>query len=406
MIALPFHGLRPRTEIAPKLHVPPYDVVNAGDVKAHTAGNPVSFFHVTRSDAEMPEVDEHSEAVYRKARENLLAMVEKGDLVREEKPAYYFLSQTWQGRTQRGLYARVSCEEYLSNDIKKHELTRKDKEKDRTDHIGTVGADTGPVFLAFRDRAGYSDLIQAAEKLPVTYRLTDENNVQIELTAITDAALVSHIEHFFQTVPAFYIADGHHRAASAINVYKEKGKNAGGFAYFMAVLFPASELAILPYNRAVNDLNGLSEKDFLSRIASDFTVEETSAETPSRRGEFIMFMPGKRMKLTPKAGKVDMNDPIASLDVAVLQSLLLSPVLGIEDPRTSTRIRFVGGIKGPGELKRQVENKEAAVAFAMYPVSMDELFAVSDAGKIMPPKSTWFEPKLRDGLATYWAEKE
>lgn len=402
MTVKPFRGVRPDKRFAAILNVPPYDVVDAQEVQKSASNNNYSYFHITRAEVDLPGLkDEHSEAVYKKARENFLRFISDGVLKTDEKPCYYMLAQTWEGRTQNGIYAAVSCEEYDRGLIKKHELTRKDKEQDRTNHIRTVGADTGPVFLAFENTPDYAAIKDAVQINDPEYDITDENGVQNRLWVVSDAATVDQIEKYFQSIPALYIADGHHRAASAGNVWREGGKSLPGCDYFMAVIFPSSELQILPYNRVVTDLNGLSEAAFIDQIKTKFSIKETGQLLPEGKGEIIMYLAKKLYSLTPKTGTFNTADPQEALDVSILQNNLLSPVLGISDPRTSQRIKFVGGIKGPKVLMSMVDNGSAAVSFCLFPVSMKELMDVTNRGQIMPPKSTWFEPKLRDGLVTY-----
>lgn len=410
MIAKPFRAVRPAKDLAEQVNVPPYDVVSAEEVKKAVAGNPHSFFHITRAECDIPDLkDEHAMEVYQKARENFLDFINKGTLRRDSRPCYYLLSQTWHGRTQTGIYAAVSCEEYNKNLIRKHELTRKDKEEDRTNHIETVGAGTGPVFLAFDAPQAFLSMSSQVRKGVPEYELTDENTVENKLWVIDEEKTVKEIEDIFRSVPAFYIADGHHRAASAANVWRKKKELPGhsgneGYNFFMAVLFPSSELEILSYNRVVLDLNGISEEGFFVRIMDQFEVHKTDLRKPSRKGEIIFYINKQFFLLNPRPGTFDRNNPLESLDVSILQKNLLAPVLGIDDPRTSKRIQFVGGIKGTEELVRLVDTGAAAAAFAMYPVSMQELMAITNANLIMPPKSTWFEPKLRDGLVTYTLE--
>jgi uncharacterized protein (DUF1015 family) len=405
MTVKPFRALRPDVQYAEQLNVPPYDVVTTDEVKKRTQNNPLSFFHVTRAEADLPGIsDEYSPAVYQKARDNLKGFLREKILVQEEKPSFYLISQTWKGRTQTGLYTLVSCEEYENDLIKKHELTRKDKEEDRTNHISTVQADTGPVFLAFKENRDFMALTKNIIKEPPLYHFTDENNVEIRLWQIGDSALINNMEQYFKNIPSFYIADGHHRAASAVNLWKKNNKPGRDDAtsYFMAVLFPSSQLEILPYHRAVLDLNSLTEEQFLQSCGQNFLVKQSKGLTPERKGQIGMYMNNKYFVLVPKEGSFNKNDPLESLDVSILQKNLLAPVLGIEDPRTSKRVQFVGGIKGPKELARLVDEKIAAVSFCLYPVSLDELISITNNHQVMPPKSTWFEPKLRDGLVTYY----
>lgn len=404
MTVKPFAALRPNPLFVSDLNVPPYDVVDAEEVRRSVQAHEHSFFKITRAEVDLPGVDEHSAPVYQKARENLLSFIDKGWLFRENKPSYYILSQTWQGRTQTGLYAAVSCQEYISGQIKKHELTRKDKEEDRTSHIETSRAGTGPVFLAFDRTPDFTALIAPYITREPVYHFSDENEVDNKLWVIDNDDTLLALEEYFKTIPALYIADGHHRAASAVNVYRrrlEKGTPTAGESSFMAVLFPMDELKILPYNRAVTDLNGLKPSEFLESLKKSFRLEKTDSLDSKGKDDIRLYLDGSSYRLSPLDGKVDKKNPVRSLDVSILQELVLSPILGIDDPRTSKRIRFVGGIKGSAELRRLVDCGEMAAAFALYPVSMGELKAVVDQGEIMPPKSTWFEPKLRDGLVTY-----
>lgn len=407
MTVKPFRAIRPSSQAAPEFHVPPYDVVDREEVKRHLESHPKSFFRVTRPDAELPGVDEHDESVYRRAKENLDAFLADGTLFREARPTYYLLSQTWKGRTQTGVYAAVSCEEYAKGLIKKHELTRKDKEDDRTKHILTTGAGTGPVFLSFEKTADWDSLIAPTLRKEPDYHVTDENGTDNKLWAIQSDDVVHALESYFLTIPALYIADGHHRAASAGNIYRQLSAERpgapadAGWKSFMAVIFPSSDLAILAYNRVVFDLGGLSADDFRKKMEEKFDVKETGGLETSGQGDIRAYLGGKCLRLKAKPGTFDAASALSSLDVSVLQENLLKPVLGIDDPRTSKRIQFVGGIRGTTELKRLVDSGKAAVAFSMFPVSMKELMAVVDQGAIMPPKSTWFEPKLRDGLVVY-----
>lgn len=413
MIAKPFAAIRPDRRFASVLHVPPYDVVDREEVRKVSKNNPYSFFHITRSDGDMPEgTGEYTVKVYETARRNLERFLNEGILTHDLKPCYYVLSQEWNGKTQVGIYVAVSCEEYEDNRIRKHELTRKEKEEDRTNHIQKVGADTGPVFLAFedgsQDKMEYEEMVRHVMNDDPEYDVTDEHGVQNTLWVVKDDSTISLIEEFFQRQEAFYIADGHHRAASAVNVWRllpdgDKGLPENDLkGYFMAVLFPASQLNILPYNRVVLDLNGLNEDDFLKKVSERFDISDAGEQVvPAKKGEIVVCLPKRMLMITPKPGTFDPKDPLTSLDVSILQNNLLAPILGIDDPRVSNRIQFVGGIKGARELIRRVTSGQAAVAFSMHPVSMADLMAVTDKNLVMPPKSTWFEPKLRDGLISY-----
>ena len=412
MTTKPFKGIRPDKIFASIVNVPPYDVVELEEVKKAVKNNPYSFFHITRSEADLPgNNDNNSPFIYQKAKENFNRFMDDRILIRDEKPCYYLFSQIRNGRVQTGIYAAVSCEEYEKNLIKKHELTRKNKELDRTNHIMTVKADTGPVFLAFEmPQESESIFYDAIEKFKTTeplYDFTDENNVENKLWIISEEIEIAGVEDFLKKIPCFYIADGHHRAASAVNVWKSlKGSIPGhngneNYNYFMAVIFPSNELEIMPYNRIVMDLNGLSEKEFIEKIKFNFVIKNTNRIYPEKKGEIVMYINKSLYLIKTKDDTFDNESPLESLDVSILQNNLLLPVLGIDDPRSSERLRFIGGNRNPDELIRIVDVTPGSVSFSLYPVSMKELIAVTNSGQLMPPKSTWFEPKLRDGLVSY-----
>ena len=395
----PFQGLVPTPAAAPEVACVPYDVVNATEAAALAAGKPHSLLHVDRAEIDLPAgTDPYSEAVYAKARENLLTLQKAGVLVRETEPCLYVYQQQMGSHVQRGIVAGLHVDDYDAGLIKKHEKTRKDKEDDRTKLIDTLGAQTGPVFTAYRDDAAVTALVNAKTREKPLHDFTAPDGVRHTVWRIPGGA---EWVKAFAAVPATYIADGHHRAASAARVARlrreRNPKHTGNEEYnwFLNVLFPASELKILPYNRIVTDLNGLSPADFLAQVKSRFGLEENAAPSPGEVGRVSMYLGGKwhGLRVKPDANA----DPVSRLDVSVLQDKLLAPVLGIEDVRTSKRIDFVGGIRGTAELEKRV-NTEGGVAFSMYPVTLTQLMDIADAGQIMPPKSTWFEPKLRSGF--------
>ncbi len=407
----PFKGLRPVPELAEEVASLPYDVVSVAEARAFRK-QPNHFYHVTRSEIDFNDgVDVHSVPVYEKAKENLDCMVADGVLKEDADPCYYLYELTMGGRTQTGLVCGSSCDDYFNGIVKKHEFTRPEKEQDRVDHIRTARAQTGIVFLAYRDVAEVQELIRTWKDThaPV-YDFTAEDGVHHRFWVVNDYAKVAAITHLFATeVPCTYIADGHHRAASAGRVcveLREAGYRVTGdeaFNYFLTAIFPESELAILDYNRVVKDLNGLTPEAFLQAVQERFTVEPASRRPlkPAQPHEFGLYVAGAWYRLEAKPGSFDADHPIHSLDVSILQDNLLTPVLNITDPRTDKRVDFVGGIRGLGELEKRVDSGEMAAAIACYPVSIQQLLAVADSGEVMPPKSTWFEPKLRDGLVVY-----
>jgi uncharacterized protein (DUF1015 family) len=398
----PFQGLVPTPAAAPEVACVPYDVVNAAEAAALASGKPHTLLRVDRAEIDLPAgTDPYSEAVYRKAAENLAALQKAGVLVRETEPCLYVYQQQMGSHVQRGLIAGCHVDDYDRELIKKHEKTRKDKEDDRTKLIDTLSADTGPVFLTYRDNAAVTALVNAKTKEKPLHDFTAPDGIRHTVWRIPGGA---EWVKAFAAVPVTYIADGHHRAASAARVARlrrERNPQHTGnedYNWFLCVLFPASELKILPYNRLVVDLNGLSPADFLAKVRAVFGLQENASPTPAAVGQVSMYLGGKWYGL---AVKPDANaDPVSRLDVSVLQDKLLSPVLGITDVRTSKRIDFVGGIRGTPELVKRVD-ADGGVAFSMYPVTLTQLMDIADAGQIMPPKSTWFEPKLRSGLVIH-----
>ena len=405
----PFAALRPPKGIVTEVAAPPYDVLNSQEARA-MAGEK-SLLHITKPEIDFdPMLPDHDPRVYDKAVENFRLWRERGWLVRDDRPYYYVYAQTMEGRTQYGLVLCAHTDDYASGVIKKHELTRKDKEDDRMVHVRIQNANIEPVFFSFKDNDELSAIVAEAASGPSEFRFTDENGFGHEFWVIDDEKVISRITEIFGSeVDAFYVADGHHRTAAAARVGAEKRAqnphHTGDeeYNYFMAVCFPESQLRIIDYNRVVRDLNGMSAEQFLERLSEDFTVESRGVETyrPAGLHNFSMYLDGCWYSLTAKEGRYDDSDPIGVLDVTVLSGLVLDRLLGIKDLRTDRRIDFVGGIRGLGELKRRVDDGEMKVAFALYPVSMRQLINIADSGKIMPPKTTWFEPKLRSGLAIH-----
>ena len=401
----PFCAVRPAGELAAQVAALPYDVYNRKEASLAVRENPLSFLNIYRAETQFPdEVDAYEECVYEKARELFEARMADGTFLQDDVPCYYIYRLTMDGRSQTGIVALSSVDDYLNQVVKKHENTREDKEIDRIRHVDTVNAHTGPIFLAYRKQEEIDRIVRQVCTGTPLYDFVSEDGVGHTVWKIAAPVLVSRIRKAFGTVPATYIADGHHRAASAVKVgLKRRQENPGWtgeepFNYFLSVLFPDEQLRILPYNRVVKDLNGLTKEEFLQRISKDFEVREIGekAYAPAGKGEFGMYLEGTWYQLT--AGEaVRSQDPVKGLDVSILQDALLGPVLGIGDPRTDKRIDFIGGIRGLKELERRV-NEDMAVAFSMYPTSIQELLDVADAGLLMPPKSTWFEPKLRSGL--------
>ena len=404
----PFQGIRPPKEYAAEVASRPYDVLNSVEAKEEATER--SLLHIIKPEIDFdPIADEHSEQVYAKAVENFRKWRDNGWLVQDNKECYYVYAQTMNGRTQYGLVMCCHFEDYLAGAIKKHELTRTDKEEDRMIHVRNQKANIEPVFFAYPDNAEIDAIVAEATSKPAEYDFVAADTFGHKLWVIDDEATCARITEIFATIPALYVADGHHRTAAAARVgaeCKAKNPNHTGeeeYCYFLAVTFPESHLRIIDYNRVVKDLNGLTEEQFLEALAADFVVEKAGADiyTPTSLHNFSMYLAGEWYSLTAKEGTYDDNDPIGVLDVTVLSNLVLDKILGIADLRTSKRIDFVGGIRGLGELKKRVDSGEMKVAFALYPVSMRQLIDIADTGNIMPPKTTWFEPKLRSGVVIH-----
>lgn len=407
---IPFKGLRPTKTMAPKLATLPYDVVSVAEARAYKK-EPYHFYHVTRSEIDLMEgTDVHSAQVYERAKENLDQFITDKVLVPDNDPCYYIYELVMNGRSQTGLICGSSLDDYFNGVIKKHEFTRPEKELDRINHIKTTRAQTGIVFLAYNDNQEINKIIEEWKSShKPEYDFVAEDSVRHTLWVVNDYAKEASITRIFdEQVPCTYIADGHHRAASAAKVCQEMRENGmsvtgdESFNYFITCIFPASQLEIMDYNRVVKDLNGMGPRQFIEALQKDFDITGPVKEQykPQQPHEFGMYLDGNWYKLTAKPGSFT-TDPIGVLDVSILQNNVLSKLLNINDPRTDKRVDFVGGIRGLGELEKRVNSKEMAAAFACYPVSIQQLFNIADSGNVMPPKSTWFEPKLRDGLVVY-----
>ncbi len=405
-IIRPFKALRPHAQLAKQVASRPYDVLSSAEAKLEAQGNPSSFLHITKSEIDLGDtIDIHSAAVYEQAKNNLAAFITRDILFRESKECYYIYRLIMNGRSQTGLVCVSSVDDYENDIIKKHEFTRPEKELDRINHIKTSGAQTGNVFLAYRNNSKIDNLISKWQesKSPV-YDFTADDGIQHTIWIVNDDTTSREItELFAKEVPFTYIADGHHRAASAAKVRKALGDEATEEAdYFLTTLFPSNQLYIMDYNRLVKDLNGLTPKSFIKELGKNFTVElvNKQAYRPEALHTFGLYLDQNWYKLTARTGTFT-NDPIGVLDVTILQNGILDKLLGIKDQRTDKRIDFVGGIRGLEELERRVNSGEMAAAFSLYPVTINQLFDIADSGNVMPPKSTWFEPKLRDGLLTH-----
>ena len=399
----PFRAVRPRPDLAAQVAAVPYDVVNRAEAAELARGNPHSFLHVGRSDIDLPEdVDPYDPRIYQRAREALDQLIATGTLLRDSKPGLFVYRQIMDGRPQAGLVGCVHVDDYERDLIRKHEKTRPDKEDDRTRHVLTLRANAEPVFLTYRGRAEIDGLVSRiiATSTPL-YDFTAADGVRHTVWTVPDPAAVARA---FGAVPHAYVADGHHRSASAWRAGKElraanpEHRGDEEYNWFLAVLFPADQLRILPYNRVVRDLHGLTPAEVLQGLGDLGKLTPAATAAPDRSGVFCVYLQGAWHRLEMDPAGIDRSDPIASLDVSLLQDRVLAPMLGIGDPRTDKRIDFVGGIRGTAELERRVESGEMAIAFSLYPTTLEQLMAVSDAGQVMPPKSTWFEPKLRSGL--------
>jgi uncharacterized protein (DUF1015 family) len=407
----PFKGIRPPKNIVEEIQSRPYDVLNSEEARAEAAGNEKSLYHIIKPEIDFPVgTDEHDPKVYEKAADNFLKFKEKGWLVQDEKEQYYVYAQTMNDKTQYGLVVCACVDDYMTGKIKKHELTRKDKEEDRMKHVRVNNANIEPVFFAYAGNKEIDEIVAKYTKQIPEYDFTATlDGFHHSFWIVSEDNDIKRITELFTAMPAMYIADGHHRSAAAALVGSEKAKQNPDhkgdeeYNYFMAVCFPANQLTIIDYNRVVKDLNGLSDEQFLQKITENFVVEKKDAEIykPTRLHEFSLYLSGNWYALTAKPGTYNDNDPIGVLDVTISSHLILDKILKIEDLRTDKRIDFVGGIRGLGELKKRVDSGEMKIALALYPVSMKQLIDIADTGNIMPPKTTWFEPKLRSGLVIH-----
>lgn len=407
-IIKPFRGIRPPQELVERVASRPYDVLNSAEARAEAEGNEMSLYHIIRPEIDFPVgTDEHDEAVYAKAAENFRRFRDRGWLVQDPEERYYIYAQTMGGKTQYGLVVCASVQDYMTGVIKKHELTRKDKEEDRMKHVRVNNANIEPVFFAYPAQAEINAIVaKYTAQQPVYSFVAPLDGFGHEFWVIDEAADIARITELFAQMPALYIADGHHRSAAAALVGDEKRRqnphHRGDeeYNYFMAVCFPDDQLTIIDYNRVVRDLNGLTKEELLARLEAHFTVEDKGTEIykPQALHNFALYLGDHWYSLTAKPGTYDDQDPIGVLDVTISSRLILDEILGIKDLRTDKRIDFVGGIRGLGELKKRVDSGEMALALALYPVSMKQLIDIADSGAIMPPKTTWFEPKLRSGL--------
>ncbi|TYB30914.1 MAG: DUF1015 domain-containing protein [Candidatus Mcinerneyibacterium aminivorans] len=411
----PFKGLRPKENLVDEIASPPYDVLDSEEAREKVKDNPYSFLHVVKPEVDLPrDIDLYDDKVYQKAKENLDRLINKNWMIQDEKECFYIYRQKMNDHVQTGLMAAASVDDYEQSVIKKHEHTRKKKEEDRTKHVDTLDANTGPVFLTYKAKKEIDNIVQNyIENNKPVYNFKSDDGIEVEHTfwVVDDSDAINKIKNEFDKIDTLYIADGHHRskaAQRARDLKKKRNDNHTGneeYNYFLSVIFPHNQMYIMDYNRVVKDLNGMSKDEFIDAIKQNFKVEEFGSKEkfykPSEKHFFGMYLDGKWYKLKAKEESFDQNDPIESLDVAILQKNLLSPILNIGNPRTDERIKFVGGIRGMKELVKLVENDGYKVAFSMYPTSIEQLMDVADANKVMPPKSTWFEPKLRSGLCVH-----
>jgi len=408
----PFRGVRPPKDLAHLVAAPPYDVLTSEEARELAAGNPYSFLHIGKPEIDLPPgTDLYADAVYAKGKENFDRFLREGTIVPDKTRNFYIYKQIWGEHVQIGLVAAASCQDYLDNIIKKHELTRVDKENDRMRHIETLGAQTGPVFLTYRRTDAIDALIAEGMKRGPEVDITTYDGVRHIFFVVDDPGLVARIQGAFAGLANLYVADGHHRSAAATRIKVKRDHERPGRTgreednFFLAVIFPHSQMKILPYNRVVRDLDGLDTAAFLARVGEKFVVRPDGPKAPVKSQSYAMFIDGRWYGLEAKPGTFDPADPIGSLDVSILQTNLLGPILGIADPRTDKRIDFVGGIRGTGELEKKVLSGQFRVAFSFFPTTIEQLFSVADSGKVMPPKSTWFEPKLKDGLVVHMIDE-
>ena len=408
-VVRPFRGLRPSRDFAEKIASPPYDVLDSREARDLVKDNPLSFLRVVKPEVDLsPDVDLYSEEVYVQGARNLRRLMEDGLMVQDNKPAFYFYRQIMDGHSQTGLVASVSAEDYDNDVIKKHEFTRKEKEEDRIRHIETQNAQCGPVFLTYPDLEDLDSIQNSVCSGEPEYDFTADDGIRHTFWVVSERDTSSKISELFTNrVPYLYVADGHHRSASgAIIAKRRRGLNSNHtgseeYNYFLAVIFPKSQMKILAYNRAVQDLMGRTPEQLIEEVSKKFSVEKNGLKNPSQNQEFSMYTGGNWYTIKPLSGTFPDSDPVKSLDASILQENLLNPILGVDNPRTASHIKFVGGIRGTAELEKLVNSGDFTVAFSMFPTSVDQLIAVADSGNVMPPKSTWFEPKLRSGLVVH-----
>ena len=409
----PFRGVRPPKALVKDVASRPYDVLNSEEARKEAEGNEKSLYHIIKPEIDFPVgKDEHDDDVYEKAVENFGKFVDKGWLVQDDKEMYYVYAQTMKGKTQYGLVLGASVDDYMTGKIKKHELTRRDKEEDRMKHVRVTDANVEPVFFSYPDNEEINAIVEKVISGRPEYDFVSVDGVGHHFWLVEDNMDIERITEIFAEIPALYIADGHHRSAAAALVGAEKAKNNPDhkgdeeYNYFMAVCFPDSQLTIIDYNRVVKDLNGLTPDEFLKKLEVNFVVEPTGSEIqrPKNLHNFSVYLDGRSFSVTVKPGIIDDNDPIEQLDVTITSNLILDDILGIKDLRSDKRVDFVGGIRGLNELKERVDSGDMSLALALYPVSMKQLMEIADTGNIMPPKTTWFEPKLRSGLVIHLLE--
>jgi len=394
----PFAALRPNPELAARICELPYDVMSTEEARQIADGNPLSFLHVSKPEIDLPaSTDLYAPEVYARGAENFQRLIAQGALRQDAGHFFYLYRQVMGRHSQTGLVAAASCEDYLNGVVKKHELTRPDKEEDRIRHIEALNSQTGPVFLVYRANRNIHEFSARKSAEPPNIDFTAKDGVRHSAWLVTDATDVQFLKGEFASIPALYIADGHHRSAAAARVFRSR-QGAGRSAFFLSVIFPDNQVQILPYNRVLKDLNGLAPQQLLQKLESVFEVKADGAPTPSRKHELGLYLAGRWHTLTFRPRVSATSDPVESLDATLLQKQVLDPIFGIADPRTSKRINFVGGIRGTSELEKLVQSGDYACAFSLFPTSIGDLMAIADAGGIMPPKSTWFEPKLRDAM--------
>lgn len=408
----PFKAYRPTKEHAAEVAAKPYDVLNSEEAREEVKGHPLSFLHVGKPEVDLdPSIDLYDPRVYEKGKDNLGKLINDGILIEDTEEYFYVYAQTMDGRTQYGLVGCASVDDYWNDIIKKHEKTRQAKEEDRSEHVRVTNAHTGPIFLTYRDNDEINTIVKNVASNPPENDFVTEDGIRHQTWLIKDSDTIQRIHEIFRNIDNLYVADGHHRSAAAGIVGRERQKanpkhtGEEEYNFFLSVLFPASHLHIMDYNRVIKDLNGLTQEEFLNKLDTHFNYEKVDNKyKPTRKGEMGMYLGHQWYKVTIDSHLLENDDPVESLDVAILQKYVLDEILNIQDPRTSNRIDFVGGIRGLEELEKRVDSGEMILAFAMYPTSVDELMNIADAGKIMPPKSTWFEPKLRDGLFVHFLD--